>query len=24
QQTIFGGVTRNMLEESKMPIFMAH
>ncbi|EJC75172.1 universal stress protein UspA-like protein [Rhizobium leguminosarum bv. trifolii WSM2012] len=24
QQTIFGGVTRSMIEESKMPIFMAH
>ncbi|MBX4961519.1 universal stress protein [Rhizobium binae] len=24
QQTIFGGVTRNMIEESKLPIFMAH
>lgn len=24
QQTIFGGVTRSMLEEGKMPIFMAH
>ncbi|MBX5224753.1 universal stress protein, partial [Rhizobium sp. NLR8a] len=24
QQTIFGGVTRGMIEESRMPIFMAH
>ncbi|MBX5001993.1 universal stress protein, partial [Rhizobium lentis] len=24
QQTIFGGVTRSMIEESTMPIFMAH
>ncbi|WP_064696270.1 universal stress protein [Rhizobium aegyptiacum] len=24
QQTIFGGVTRGMIEESTMPIFMAH
>lgn len=24
QQTIFGGVTRSMIEETKMPIFMAH
>ncbi|TLX06940.1 universal stress protein [Rhizobium sp. MHM7A] len=24
QQTIFGGVTRSMIEESRMPIFMAH
>lgn len=24
QQTIFGGVTRSMIDESKMPIFMAH
>ncbi|MGO7367519.1 universal stress protein [Rhizobium ruizarguesonis] len=24
QQTLFGGVTRNMIEQSSMPIFMAH
>lgn len=24
QQTIFGGVTRSMIEESRMPVFMAH
>ncbi|MBX5084942.1 universal stress protein [Rhizobium lentis] len=24
RQTIFGGVTRNMIEESRMPVFMAH
>jgi nucleotide-binding universal stress UspA family protein len=24
QQTLFGGVTRNMIEQSRMPIFMAH
>lgn len=24
QQTLFGGVTRNMIEQSNMPVFMAH
>ena len=24
QQTLFGGVTRSMIEKSRMPIFMAH